>query len=205
MRNLSEKTRQRILTETAILLKSLDFSAITTFRIAKTAAISESTLFRYFPQKSLIFAELLQMHSKIFFDGVNQINQLISSPEERIMGTGKFITQFSEKNPDILFIFTREVFFERETALLVLPALQNMLSLYRKNIEQGIRDGLFRSDIEPQICAALFINPLQSIITVKNCAEQNLIEKERYNRELIIKTHKTVLTMIKNREYLCAD
>lgn len=189
MRNLSEETRQKILNETAELLRSRDFSAITTSCISKAAGISESTLFRYFPQKQLIFIELLQSHSKVFFAGIEQLNILISSPEERILAMGNFICQFSPEGPDILLIFTREVFFERESAELILPVLQKVVSFYQRNIAEGMQTGLFRNDIEPALAAGLFLNPLQDIIGTN----------KQKKRDTVVKSHKIILELLKKR------
>ena len=90
---------------------------ITTALIANQCGITEAAIYRHFPSKRKIYSGLVDFCEQNIFDLIASIN---SSDSDYLEKTKKILTllvNFSEKNPGLARLLTREAFSIDETTL----------------------------------------------------------------------------------------
>ena len=90
---------------------------ITTALLANQCGITEAAIYRHFPSKRKIYSGLVDFCEQNIFDLIATIN---SSDSDYLEKTKKILTllvNFSEKNPGLARLLTREAFSNDETTL----------------------------------------------------------------------------------------
>jgi TetR/AcrR family transcriptional regulator len=90
---------------------------ITTSLLSKECGITEAAIYRHFPSKRKIYSGLVDFCEKSIFDLIANIN---SSEGDELEKTKKILiltVTFSEKNPGLARLLTREAFSVDETSL----------------------------------------------------------------------------------------
>ena len=90
---------------------------ITTALLANQCGITEAAIYRHFPSKKKIYSGLVDFCEQNIFDLIASIN---SSDSDYLEKTKKILTllvNFSEKNPGLARLLTREAFSIDETTL----------------------------------------------------------------------------------------
>ena len=90
---------------------------VTTALLASECGITEAAIYRHFPSKKKIYSGLVDFCEQNIFDLISNIN---SSEEDELEKVKKIITllvSFSEKNPGLARLLTREAFSVEETSL----------------------------------------------------------------------------------------
>jgi AcrR family transcriptional regulator len=130
--------------------------------IARELGISKKTLYLYFTNKADLIAKILELHEKeslhCFQDNagtdVNAIDELIE--------ISRTISEDLKKyNPSALFDLNKyypeiiKPFFERRKT-----AVRNFTA---ENLKRGIRQGLYRHDLDIEIVSQLYIKKLEGV------------------------------------------
>ena len=90
---------------------------ITTALLAKECGITEAAIYRHFPSKRKIYSGLVDFCEKNLFDLISKINTDITNPLVRVTKILNLLVTFSEKNPGMAKLLTREAFSENEASL----------------------------------------------------------------------------------------
>lgn len=90
---------------------------ITTSLLAKECGITEAAIYRHFPSKKKIYSGLVDFCEESLFSLIANINQSQDEPLEKIKKILILLTSFSEKNPGLARILTREAFSVDESSL----------------------------------------------------------------------------------------
>ena len=90
---------------------------ITTSLLATECGITEAAIYRHFPSKKKIFSGLVDFCEQNIFDLISNINSSEGSELEKVKKILVLLVTFSEKNPGLARILTREAFSVDETIL----------------------------------------------------------------------------------------
>ena len=90
---------------------------ITTSLLANECGITEAAIYRHFPSKKKIFSGLVDFCEQNIFDLISNINSSEASELEKVKKILVLLVTFSEKNPGLARILTREAFSVDETSL----------------------------------------------------------------------------------------
>ena len=90
---------------------------ITTSLLATECGITEAAIYRHFPCKKKIFSGLVDFCEQNIFDLISSINSSEGSELEKVKKILVLLVTFSEKNPGLARILTREAFSVDETSL----------------------------------------------------------------------------------------
>tara|TARA_Y100001968_G_C19414660_1_gene748331 strand:+ start:873 stop:1460 length:588 start_codon:yes stop_codon:yes gene_type:complete len=90
---------------------------ITTSLLATECGITEAAIYRHFPSKKKIFSGLVDFCEQNIFDLISSINSSEGSELEKVKKILVLLVTFSEKNPGLARILTREAFSVDETSL----------------------------------------------------------------------------------------
>ena len=90
---------------------------ITTSLLSKECGITEAAIYRHFPSKRKIYSGLVDFCEKSIFDLIANINSSKGDELEKTKKILILIVTFSEKNPGLARLLTREAFSVDETSL----------------------------------------------------------------------------------------
>ena len=90
---------------------------ITTSLLSKECGITEAAIYRHFPSKRKIYSGLVDFCEKSIFDLITNINSSEGDELEKTKKILILLVTFSEKNPGLARLLTREAFSVDETSL----------------------------------------------------------------------------------------
>ena len=90
---------------------------ITTALLANQCGITEAAIYRHFPSKKKIYSGLVDFCEQNIFDLITSINSSDSDYLEKTKKILNLLVNFSEKNPGLARLLTREAFSIDETSL----------------------------------------------------------------------------------------
>ena len=90
---------------------------ITTSLLSKECGITEAAIYRHFPSKRKIYSGLVDFCEKNIFDLISNINSSEGDELEKTKKILILLVTFSEKNPGLARLLTREAFSVDETSL----------------------------------------------------------------------------------------
>jgi TetR/AcrR family transcriptional regulator len=90
---------------------------ITTSLIAAECDITEAAIYRHFPSKKKIYSGLVDFCEQNIFDLINSINSAEGDELQKVKKILVLLVTFSEKNPGLARLLTREAFSVDETSL----------------------------------------------------------------------------------------
>ena len=90
---------------------------ITTALLANQCGITEAAIYRHFPSKRKIYSGLVDFCEQNIFDLITSINSSDSDYLEKTKKILNLLVNFSEKNPGLARLLTREAFSIDETSL----------------------------------------------------------------------------------------
>ncbi len=90
---------------------------ITTSLLAAECGITEAAIYRHFPSKKKIYSGLVDFCEQNIFDLINSINSAEGDELEKVKKILVLLVTFSEKNPGLARLLTREAFSVDETSL----------------------------------------------------------------------------------------
>ena len=90
---------------------------ITTALLANQCGITEAAIYRHFPSKKKIYSGLVDFCEQNIFDLIASINSSDSDYLEKTKKILNLLVNFSEKNPGLARLLTREAFSIDETTL----------------------------------------------------------------------------------------
>ena len=110
-----KKDRKNIILESlAGMLEERNLSKITTAALAKKSGITEAALYRHFPSKRSIYAELFTFCDEAIFTKCNELKKSKIAPKEKVKNTYMFFMLFVEKNKGFARLLSREALSSNE-------------------------------------------------------------------------------------------
>jgi len=104
-----KKDRKNIILQSlAGMLEERNLSKITTAALAKNSGITEAALYRHFPSKRSIYAELFSFCDEAIFTKCNELKKSKISSKEKVKNTYMFFMLFVEKNKGFARLLSRE-------------------------------------------------------------------------------------------------
>ncbi|MDQ7797490.1 MAG: TetR/AcrR family transcriptional regulator [Candidatus Edwardsbacteria bacterium] len=167
MKARADKLKARIIDSTSRLFFERGFSRVSMDQIASGLGISKKTLYQHFPSKQALLyqvvSSMMNENGKIIEDIVNDRGMDFHRKLSRLMNhlsgvVGRMARPFGEdlrrNAPEMWEEIDR---FRKEKILLN----------FRKLLESGIRQGVFRKDVDPQLMTLMFATLMQNMIDPK--------------------------------------
>ena len=106
-----------IMQNLAKMLESKGPVKITTATLAKNCGITEAAIYRHFPSKRKIYEGLVDFCEESLFDLIGNINSSEDDNLKKVTQIIVMLISFSEKNPGLARLLTREAFSIDEASL----------------------------------------------------------------------------------------
>ena len=104
-----KKDRKNIILQSlAGMLEERNLSKVTTAALAEKSDITEAALYRHFPSKRSIYAELFSFCDEAIFTKCNELKKSKITSKEKVKNTFMFFMVFVEKNKGFARLLSRE-------------------------------------------------------------------------------------------------
>ena len=110
---------------------------VTTASLANECGITEAAIYRHFPSKRKIYEGLVDFCEQSLFDLIGDINSSKDEHLEKVSKIMILIVSFSEKNPGLARLLTREAFSIDEASLD--DRIKQMFSKIELQIKQNLQ------------------------------------------------------------------
>ena len=110
---------------------------VTTASLANECGITEAAIYRHFPSKRKIYEGLVEFCEQSIFDLIGDINSSKEDHLEKVSKIMILLVSFSEKNPGLARLLTREAFSIDEASLD--DRIKQMFSKIELQIKQNLQ------------------------------------------------------------------
>lgn len=145
-----------ILNKAAVIFMQLGIKSVTMDELANQLGISKKTLYLHFKDKNDLICSIIEFKSledkeqcfQYRHEGCNSIDEMLA--------IGRFIMEsFAKVNP-VLF-FDIQKYHPKAMLMIQEHKWKFVHSTIKENIEKGMKEGLYRSDLDPAFFASLYV------------------------------------------------
>ncbi|WP_207492381.1 TetR/AcrR family transcriptional regulator [Aridibaculum aurantiacum] len=160
-----------IITKARTLFFSYGLKSVSMDDISRAAAISKKTIYKSFNDKTEIIERLVT-------DLLDCFNKMIKECTEQAGNAVEEVILFTQKPVDIIAGISPSFFFELKKSF---PSLWDKLEEHNKhallpfivqNLQAGIREGLYREDVDVAFTADIRLQQIQSIVDAKSYTDK---------------------------------
>ena len=158
-----KKDRKNIILQSlASMLEERNLSKITTASLAEKSKITEAALYRHFPSKRSIYAELFSFCDDSIFSKCNEIKKSKLSSKEKVKNAFMFFMLFIEKNKGFARLLSREALSSDEQN--VSDSVNQFYERFELVLRQILKEDDSNLRTQPGISAQLIITTLEGNI-----------------------------------------
>ena len=158
-----KKDRKNIILQSlASMLEERNLSKITTASLAEKSKITEAALYRHFPSKRSIYAELFSFCDDSIFSKCNEIKKSKLSSKDKVKNAFMFFMLFIEKNKGFARLLSREALSSDEQN--VSDSVNQFYERFELVLRQILKEDDSNLRTQPGISAQLIITTLEGNI-----------------------------------------
>ncbi len=148
-----------ILQSLASLLEEQNLSKVTTSLLAEKSEITEAALYRHFPSKRAIYAELFSFCDEAIFIKCGELKKSKLSPKEKTKNAFLFFMMFVEKNKGFARLISREALSADEQN--VSDSVNQFFERFELSIKQMLSEDQDNLITQPGISAQLIVTCIE--------------------------------------------
>jgi AcrR family transcriptional regulator len=175
-------TKEKILCSATQLFFRIGIKSITMDDVARDMGISKKTLYIYVDNKKDLLRQVIELHSEKEIEASELIHKKAENAVDEVLGYAiygiEMIKQFSQT-----VLYDLQKFYPDLWALVDQLQNKHYYAAHKINIERGIREGLYRSDIHPEVIAKLFV--FKSLCIV----DENIFPAKSYSSISLLREH----------------
>ena len=159
-----KKDRKNIILESlASMLEERNMSKVTTALLAEKSGITEAALYRHFPSKRAIYAELFSFCDNAIFSKCNELKKEKLSSKDKIKNSFLFFMIFVEKNKGFARLLSREALSSDEQNVSDnVNQFYERLELFFRQVLKDDSDNLVT---QPGVSAQLIVTALEGNVS----------------------------------------
>ncbi len=193
-----DNREKHILIEAAKLYKKFGIKSITMDDVAQHLAISKKTLYQYVHDKAELVDRIIDMELRICKNGFDEILDDKRNAIDELIEVGKYIQELlKEFNPSMDFDLKK--YYPEANRKLRNIRRERMFVAISNNMQKGIREGFFRSDINVELISKI------QLVRIENLLENELFTFEEVTNkhffDEIFKYHIHAITNEKGLKY----
>ena len=152
-----------ILESLAGMLEERNMSKVTTALLAEKSGITEAALYRHFPSKRSIYAELFSFCDSAIFTRCNELKKEKMSSKEKIKNSFLFFMIFIEKNKGFARLLSREALSVDEQN--VNDNVNQFYERYELFLRQVLKEDGDNLITQPGVSAQLILTTLEGNVS----------------------------------------
>lgn len=169
--------RQEIIGKVKELFNKFGIRSITMDDIVREVGVSKKTLYQYFTDKSELVQSVIECAS---LEKMKEHKDTIEGSSNAIEEMMRFYSfqakMIKESNPSLIYDLKKyypdihEKFVERKREIIY----ENVLT----NLNNGIKEGLYRKDLDPKVISSLNLMRVESIMNSQTQKAQEILSQE---------------------------
>ncbi len=154
---------KNILERTTTLYFKYGIKSVTMDDVARELGISKKTLYQHVKDKGDLVEKVVDIDLAMMTEQFTRIFNSKKNAIEQVLDVNKLInTEIKEVNHSVEFDLRK--YYPKVFAKVKKARRQFSLEMNADNIREGIKQGLYRSDIDPDIIAKLYYLKLEALI-----------------------------------------
>ena len=145
------------------MLEERNLSKVTTAALAEKSKITEAALYRHFPSKRSIYAELFSYCDNTIFKKCNELKKMDIASKEKAKSAFMFFILFIEKNKGFARLLSREALSANEQN--VSDSVNQFFERFELVLRQILKEDESNLFAQPGISAQLIITTLEGNIS----------------------------------------
>jgi AcrR family transcriptional regulator len=165
MKKIESDVKEKILQESIKLFLEKGFSGSSTNELVQLAGVSKGTLYWHFKSKNDILSNILDKYCAEYLEvAKSNTNNSNGTFENKFRSFYRFSSEFARDNRELLLVFMALLIEFAGTGSDIERRMKEINDdytlIFQKLIEDGIKDGEVRKDIDPVIYARLVTSTL---------------------------------------------
>ncbi|MCB0518653.1 MAG: TetR/AcrR family transcriptional regulator [Lewinellaceae bacterium] len=175
--------RDEIISRSEQLFLKLGIRSITMDDMSRELGISKKTLYHHFDNKDALVEAVINTHVEREQQIMEGICARAKDALDEMRNIGAFITvTIEDVSPSALFDLQK--YYRKSWELLMRKQDTQVMGCIVQNIERGIKEGLYRNDLNPEIVAKIYAKATFMVVD-----EMSLSASKFTRRELIWELH----------------
>ncbi len=194
-----DELKEKILVESETLFLRFGFKSITMDDVARELGISKKTLYLHFTDKNDLVNQCVEHH----LNRINGLCQKFMDEKGDAISILLAITQYTSgmlKSISQSSMYDLKKYFKSAWDKLEANRKEFIYSSIRSNLELGIKKGLYRKDIHPEIIGRIYVHLVGFLIDPENYDQDDMDLRELHLE--IIKYHLHAVCTPKGEEIL---
>ncbi len=169
-------TETKILAAIERLFMRYGIKSVTMDDISKKLGISKKTLYQQVDNKADLIHKIMHQHIAAEMEEMERIRSRSKDAIDEMLGVSRYVTQMlREISPATIHDLQKH--YPDAWQLMESLHQQHFYDFIKTNMEQGIREGLYRSDFDPDIIAKLYVAKTMLVV------DQDIFPLRNYNKE----------------------
>jgi TetR/AcrR family transcriptional regulator, cholesterol catabolism regulator len=194
-----DSKKMELLEKCASVFLRLGIKSITMDDLARELGISKKTIYKYFKDKNELIYSIMQMKVELDCQVVAICNVNSSNAIEELLSVSEFIME-QLKNVTPTVFYDLKKYHPEAWQLMEEHKWQFVRNLIKENIDRGIKEGIYRDDIDALILSAQYVNSTDLMMDTKIFSWPQYKFQEVYLQ--LITHHLYGLCNTSGREYL---
>ncbi|MDG1261828.1 MAG: TetR/AcrR family transcriptional regulator [Flavobacteriales bacterium] len=194
-----EEKLTKIISEAQAVFMRFGIKSVNMDDIARHLGISKKTLYKYVSDKADLVQKCFFMHCEMEEKQLSRISSMDMNAIDESFETMHFIKDMiKDVHPSIMFDMEKyypEVMKKTEDI-----RQKTVYANLKANLEKGIKEGLYREDLNPEIIAHIYVSSVEAIFHSQQFMKSQVSLSDLYLE--LFRYHIRGIASTKGREYL---
>lgn len=155
-----EKARKIISAATGVFMR-YGIKSVNMDDIARHLGVSKKTLYKYVSDKNDLVTRAFDMHCQVEDEEINKIHSLeLNAIDEMFEVQRMVITMVKDLHPSVLYDMQK--YHPEQMKRMEESRHHTVSTTMIRNMEKGMKEGLYRDDLKPDIVAALYVSAIET-------------------------------------------
>jgi len=160
-----EERRRQILDAAVRAFAKKGYHACRVSDIAEEAGVAYGLVYHYFESKDAVLESIFREMWGMMVAAINAVEQLDDSPREQLRKACAIVLRTWRDYPDVVRVLVREVARSGEQLQREVEEIAHAFTALQRIVERGQEQGVFRTDLAPQLAAWIIYGSLEEILT----------------------------------------
>lgn len=164
-RSIAQEEKRKLILDAAVrVFARAGYHTARVADIAEEAGVAHGLLYHYFDSKDDVLATVFRDNWGQLLERVHAVEASAEGADEKLQGMAKILLRTWRNDPALVTVMVRDVARS--------PNLQEQVDVIREAfqsiqrvIEQGQREGTFRTDVDARLASWVFYGALEEVLT----------------------------------------
>jgi AcrR family transcriptional regulator len=156
-----DEKAQKIISAATEVFMRFGIKSVNMDDIARHLGVSKKTLYKYVSDKNDLVTKAFDMHCSLEDNAISTIQALgLNAIDEMFEVQRMVITMVKDLHPSVLYDMQK--YHPEQMKRMEESRHQTISDTMVRNMEKGMKEGLYRDDLKPDIVAALYVSAIET-------------------------------------------